>query len=106
MRASGSACDSARKLASTRSTSSTRHGVAGFCSARNRAIFGVIAPHLPLLDVRLVKATDVVDETVERTSDLNELPERLTSLRNHEGQRHVRCCVSRDIGPPYPSCKH
>ena len=33
------------------------------------------------------------------------LPERLTSLRNHEGQRHVRCCVGADIGPLPPRRK-
>jgi hypothetical protein len=30
-----------------------------------------------------VQAAGGVDETVERTSDQSELPERLTSLRNH-----------------------
>jgi hypothetical protein len=33
--------------------------VAGWCSARNRAIFGVIAPGLLWLGVRLIEATDV-----------------------------------------------
>jgi membrane protein len=30
------------------------------------------------------------------------LPERLTSLRNHEGQRHVRCCVRGPHKTPTP----
>ncbi|HJS84213.1 MAG TPA: hypothetical protein VJ779_02000, partial [Acetobacteraceae bacterium] len=54
----------------------TRHGVGGWWSARNRAIFGVIAP-APFQCARLFKAADGVDETVERTSDLSEIARTL-----------------------------
>src|SRR6202163_4557213 len=105
MRASGKLRCKTRKLASTRSTSSTRHGVAGCCSARNRAIFGVIAPGLPLAG----RPPEQGDgrELTERSNEpaTKRLPERLTSLRNHEGQRHVRCCVGADIGPLPPRRK-
>jgi hypothetical protein len=59
----------ARYFSSTRSTSSTRHGVASALSRKKRAIFGVIAAPSRLQLGRLLRRLPKVNETVERTSD-------------------------------------
>ena len=60
------------EISSTRSTSSTRHGVAGCCCSKESGDFGRHRTGPPLLNARLNKATGGVDETVERTSDQND----------------------------------
>jgi hypothetical protein len=53
---------------------------------------GVIAL-FPHKIARLSQAAGEVAKRSNEPATNEELPERLTSLRKPEGQRHVRCCV-------------